>query len=136
MRRPVPLAIGAVVVLLLLASPALTPDRITDITSSPTIDGVQAIAAVRQVAAGRRRTFQVAVTDYDNPATQLRWRSRPRRARSRPQRLTTPSKDGKVASSRHHAGAGQNDPAPAIVSQVRSTTVPAAFASLPASRRT
>ena len=73
MRRPIPLAIGAIVVLLLLASPAIhLRIGITDITSFPDrIDGVQAIKMLyAKWPQGSTENLQVAVTDYDNPATQ------------------------------------------------------------------
>ena len=139
MRRPVPLAIGAVVVLLLLASPAVhLRIGITDITSFPDrIDGVQAIKLLyAKWPQGSTENLQVAVTDYDNPATQAAVTAFEAAAGKIPglsDPTVTPSKDGKVALvSFTIAGAGQNDPASqAIVSQVRATTVPAAFGGLP-----
>ena len=139
MRRPVPLAIGAIVVLLLLASPALhLRIGITDITSFPDqIDGVQAIKTLyAKWPQGSTENLQVAVTDYDNPATQAAVTAFEAAAGQIPglsDPTVTPSKDGKVALvSFTIAGAGQNDPASqAIVSQVRATTVPAAFGGLP-----
>jgi uncharacterized membrane protein YdfJ with MMPL/SSD domain len=139
MRRPVPLAIGAIVVLLLLASPAIhLRIGITDITSFPDrIDGVQAIKLLyAKWPQGSTQNLQVAVTDYEDPATQAAVTQFQAAAGAIPglsDPKVTPSRDGKVALvSFTIAGAGQNDPASqAIVSQVRATTVPAAFARLP-----
>ena len=139
MRRPLPLAIGAIIVLLLLASPALhLRIGITDITSFPDqIDGVQAIKTLyAKWPQGSTENLQVAVTDYDNPATQAAVTAFEAAAGQIPglsDPTVTPSKDGKVALvSFTIAGAGQNDPASqAIVSQVRAATVPAAFGGLP-----
>ena len=138
MRRPVPLALGAIVVLLLLASPAIhLRIGITDITSFPEkIDGVQAIKTLyAKWPQGSTENLQVAVTDFDNPATQAAVDRVPDGGGPIPglsDPKVTPSRDGKVALvSFTIAGAGQNDPASqAIVSQVRSTTVPAAFGAL------
>ena len=142
MRRPIPLAIGAIVVLLLLASPAIhLRIGITDITSFPDrIDGVQAIKMLyAKWPQGSTENLQVAVTDYDNPATQAAvtaFEAAAGQIQGLSDPTVTPSQDGKVALvSFTIAGAGQNDPASqAIVSQVRSTTVPAAFSALPGVR--
>ena len=139
MRRPVPLALGAVALLLVLASPALHLHiGITDVTSFPDrIDGVQAIKMLyAKWPQGTTQDLQVAVTGYDQPATQQAVTAFETAAAAIPglsQPTVTPSKDGKVALvSFVISGSGQNDPASqAIVKEVRATTVPAAFASLP-----
>ncbi len=139
MRRPVPLAIGAVVFLLVLASPALHLHiGITDVTSFPDqIDGVQAIKTLyAKWPQGTTQDLQVAVTGYDQPATQEAVTKFEAAAGAIPglsQPTVTPSKDGKVALvSFVISGSGQNDPASqAIVKEVRGTAVPAAFGGLP-----
>ncbi len=139
MRRPIPLAVGAVAVLLVLALPAIhLRIGITDVTSFPDqIDGVQAIKMLyAKWPQGSTQNLQVAVTGYDQPATQAAVTAFEAAAGAIPglsQPTVTPSKDGKVAMvSFVIGGSGQNDPtSQAIVEQVRATAVPASFANLP-----
>jgi RND superfamily putative drug exporter len=138
MRRPVPLALAAVAFLLFLSLPVLHLHiGLTDITSFPDrIDGVQAIKVLyAKWPQGTTQTLQVAVTGYDRPEVKAAVESFEQAATgigglSSP--TVVPSRDGTVGLvSFVIAGAGQNDPeSQAIVRQVRTQSVPAAFGAL------
>ena len=139
MRRPIGYGLAAIVFLLVLATPVIHLHiGVTDITSFPDqIDGVQAIKLLyAKWPQGSTQTLQVAVTGYDRPETKAAVTAFETAGLAIPglgePARVTPSRDGKVALvSFTIAGAGQNDPASqAIVEQVRSSTVPAAFGGL------
>ena len=139
MRRPIRLAVVAAGALVLLAAPMLhLRIGVTDFTSFPDqIDGVQAVKALNtHWPQGSTQSLQVAVTGYDRPATKAAVQTFEtaglRVAGLSGPVVVTPSRDGSVALVSFTIGGSQNDPASqAIVRQLRTTVVPAAFGSLP-----
>jgi RND superfamily putative drug exporter len=139
MRRPVGLGAAAVLLLLVLALPWLhLRIGLTDFTSFPDkIDGVQAVKLLNEKwPQGSTQTLQVAVTGFDRPETKAAVTSFQEAGLgisglSQPVTVT-PSHDGKAALvSFTMAGTDQNDPrSAAIVREVRSKAVPAAFGGL------
>ncbi len=139
MRRPVPMTMASVALLLLLASPVLQlRTGITDITAFPdSIDGVAGIKLLNEKwPEGTELQLQVVVTNADRPETQAAIE------RLKTEGLTiaglhapvevTQSLDGKVAMVSFTMGGGQNDEANrAIVLQTRSQLAPAVFGGLP-----
>jgi RND superfamily putative drug exporter len=140
MRRPAITAVVATALLLLLASPVLSLRLgTTDITAFPeSIDGVQAIEALRtHWPQGSTLTMDVIVTHADRPDTQAAIASFDTAAQRisgliLPPGPPTMSADGTVADIAFIMGGTLNDSANhAIVREVRSSTVPAAFGPLP-----
>jgi RND superfamily putative drug exporter len=138
MRHPVPWMIGSAAFLLLLASPFLhLRIGVTDFTSFPSqIDGVQAVKLIdADWPRGGTDTLDVVVTGFDRAETQAAIQKFETSALNVPgisgPATVTPSADGSAAMVSFTIAGTQNDPATqAVVRQVRSTTVPAAFGGL------
>lgn len=138
MRRPVRLALVAAAFLLFLAIP-VTHLRIglTDFSSFPDqIDGVQAVKLLNEKwPQGSTLTLQVVVTGYDRADTQAAVQAFEEtglgvQGLSGPVRVT-PSQDGTVGLVTFTLAGAQNDLASqAVVREMRTTVVPAAFGSL------
>jgi RND superfamily putative drug exporter len=111
---------------------------VTDFTSFPDqIDGVQAVKLLNQEWPQGSSTLdlQVAVTGFDRPETKAAVQAFEQTGLSVPglsgPATVTPSRDGTVALVSFAMGGTQNDPASqAIVREMRSTVVPAAFGGL------
>jgi RND superfamily putative drug exporter len=138
MRHPIPWAVGSAAFLLLLASPFLhLRIGVTDFTSFPDqIDGVQAVKLLdADWPRGGTDTLDVVVTGYDRADTKAAVQKFETSALAVPglsgPATVTPSADGRAAMVSFTIAGTQNDPATqAIVRQVRTTTVPAAFGGL------
>jgi RND superfamily putative drug exporter len=138
MRRPVRYAVLSTAFLLLLASPWLhLRIGVTDFTSFPDqIDGVQAVKLLdAHWPQGSTLDLQVAVTGYDRADTKAAVQAFQAAGLAVPGLsgpvTVTPSRDGSVALIAFTMAGTQNDPASqAIVRQMRSVVVPAAFGSL------
>ena len=138
MRRPVRLLLVATVGLLILAGP-ITQLRIgvTDFTSFPDqIDGVQAVKLLNaHWPQGSTLSLQVVVTGFDRPEVKtavdaFKTTGLSVSGLSGPATVY-PNHDGTVAMVSFTMAGTQNDPASqAIVREMRSTVVPAAFGSL------
>ena len=138
MRRPIRMAVVAAAALLVLANPMLhLRIGITDFTSFPDqIDGVQAVKTLNaHWPQGTTQSLQVAVTGFDRADTKAAVAAFEASGLQVPglsgPAIVTPSRDGSVALVSFTIGGTQNDPASqAIVRQMRSTVVPAAFGGL------
>jgi uncharacterized membrane protein YdfJ with MMPL/SSD domain len=138
MRRPIRLGLLATAVLLVLAAPTLhLRIGVTDFTSFPDqIDGVQAVKLLNEKwPQGSTLDLSVAVTAFDRAETKAAVEAFQTSALavsglSGPANVT-PSRDGKVALVSFTMAGSQNDPASqAVVRQMRTTVVPAAFGHL------
>jgi uncharacterized membrane protein YdfJ with MMPL/SSD domain len=139
MRRPARWAALSAGFLLFLAIPVLQLRLgITDFTSFPNqIDGVQAVKLLdAKWPQGTTLSLQVVVTGFDQPATKAAIPGLEQAALAIPglsgPPTVEPSGDGKVGLISFTMAGGQNDPASqAIVRQVRTEVVPAAFGGMP-----
>ena len=139
MRRPGRYAILATAFMLILASPWIRLRiGVTDFTSFPDeIDGVQAVKMIdAKWPQGGVQDLQVAVTGFDRSDTKAAVEAFQTSGLAVPGLSgpvkVFPSHDGTVALVSFTIAGEQNDPATqAIVRQLRSTVVPAAFGSLP-----
>jgi RND superfamily putative drug exporter len=138
MRRPVRLLLVAAVALLVLAGPVVQLRiGVTDFTSFPDqIDGVQAIKQLNaHWPQGSTLRLQVVVTGFDRPDVkaaihQFETSALAVKGLSGPANLT-PNVDGSVGLVSFTMAGTQNDPvSQAIVREMRTTVVPAAFGSL------
>jgi uncharacterized membrane protein YdfJ with MMPL/SSD domain len=139
MRRPVRYLVLSAAFLLLLASPWLQLRiGVTDFTSFPDeIDGVQAVKTIdAHWPQGGTLALQVVVTGYDQPATKAAVEAFKTAGLAVPGLSgpvnVVPSRDGTDALISFAMAGEQNDPAAqAVVRQVRTSVVPAAFGALP-----
>jgi len=138
MRRPVRLALVATAGLLVLAAPTLhLRIGVTDFTSFPEqIDGVQAVKLLNEKwPQGSTLDLSVVVTGFERADTKaaveaFKTSGLAVRGLSGPVTVT-PSRDGSVGLISFTMAGTQNDPdSQALVRQVRTTEVPAAFGHL------
>ena len=135
MRRPIRLGLLATAALLVLAAPMLhLRIGVTDFTSFPDqIDGVQAVKLLNEKwPQGSTLDLSVAVTGFERTDTKAAVESFTASSLALPglsgPAKITPSRDGKVALVSFTMAGTQNDPSSqAVVRQVRTSVVPAAF---------
>ena len=138
MRRPVRLALVATAALLVLAAPMLhLRIGVTDFTSFPDqIDGVQAVKLLDEKwPQGSTLDLSVVVTGYERADTKAAVDAFKTSGLAVPGLSgpvnVTPSRDGKVGLVSFTMAGTQNDPkSQAVVRQVRTSVVPAAFGHL------